>query len=116
MAPVSSIRNSRCSIWQAHQHSKVEQIPQIDLANGSQDILVTRTGAPEVGVSLPGPGDAAFLAALTQHASFGYATLTIAVIRSHTTIRALARMAPSPFAERRSERRADGVCNATSSR
>ena len=57
-------------IWQAHQHSDDEEISQIDLANGSQDILVTRAGPLEVGVSLLHPGDAAFLTALIQHASF----------------------------------------------
>lgn len=57
-------------IWQAHQHADDRQISQIDLANGSQDILVTRAGPLEVGVSLLHPGDAAFLTALTQHASF----------------------------------------------
>lgn len=60
-------------IWQAHQHVDDGQISQIDLANGSQDILVTRAGALEVGVSLLHPGDAAFLDALTEHSSFGSA-------------------------------------------
>lgn len=60
-------------IWQAHQHADDEQISQIDLANDSQDILVTRAGPLEVGVLLLHPGDAAFLTALIQHASFGSA-------------------------------------------
>lgn len=57
-------------IWQAHQHSDDEQISLIDLANGSQDILVTRAGPLDVRISLLHPGDAAFLTALIQHASF----------------------------------------------
>lgn len=57
-------------IWQAHQHADDEQISQIDLANGSQDILVTRAGPLEVDVLLLHPGDFAFLTALVQHAPF----------------------------------------------
>ena len=60
-------------IWQAHQHADDEEIAEIDLARGSQDILVTRAGPLEVGVLLLDPGDAAFLTALIQHASFGSA-------------------------------------------
>jgi hypothetical protein len=60
-------------IWHAHRHTDDEPMPMIDLANGPHDILVTRPGALEVGVSLLHPGDAAFLAALIQHASFGSA-------------------------------------------
>lgn len=61
-------------IWQAHhQHADDDQIAQIALANGSQDILVTRSGPLDVSVLLLPPGEAAFLTALTQHASFGSA-------------------------------------------
>jgi len=60
-------------IWQAHQHADDDQIAQIALANGSQDILVTRSGPLEVSVLLLRPGDAAFLTALAQHTSFGSA-------------------------------------------
>jgi hypothetical protein len=61
-------------IWRAHQHTEEdEQLEQIDLANGSQNVLVSRPGALEVGVALLGPGDAAFLTALVEHSSFGMA-------------------------------------------
>lgn len=60
-------------IWQAHQHADDDHLSQIDLATGPQDVLVTRTGQLEVGVSLLRPGDAAFLAALTRHNPFGSA-------------------------------------------
>lgn len=60
-------------IWQAHQHTNDEQISQIELAEGSQDILVTRAGALEVGVSLLSPGDAAFLTAVVTNSPFGAA-------------------------------------------
>jgi hypothetical protein len=60
-------------IWQAHQHADDKHISSIDLAKGPQDILVTRSGPLEVDISLLSPGDAAFLSALMQHASFGSA-------------------------------------------
>ena len=57
-------------IWQAHQHADDEQISRIELAKGSQDVLITRAGTLEVGISLLSPGDAAFLAALVQNSPF----------------------------------------------
>jgi hypothetical protein len=66
-------------IWQAHQHADDEQIPRIKLAKGSQDILITRAAALEVGVSLLSPGDAAFLTAVIKNSSFG-ATCQAAVV------------------------------------
>lgn len=60
-------------IWQAHQHGTDDQIPPIELAKGSQDVLITRAGVMEVVVALLGPGDSAFLAALMQQLPFGAA-------------------------------------------
>jgi hypothetical protein len=62
-------------IWRAHQHNggDDEQLAQIDLAIGPQTTLVSRPGALEVGVSLLGPGDAAFLSTLAGHSPFGAA-------------------------------------------
>jgi hypothetical protein len=62
-------------IWRAHQHNggDDEQLAQIDLAIGPQTTLVSRPGALEVGVSLLGSGDAAFLSTLAGHSPFGAA-------------------------------------------
>lgn len=61
-------------IWRAHQHTaEDEQLEQIDLAKGSQNVLVSRPGALEVGVALLGPGDVAFLRALVERLPFGAA-------------------------------------------
>jgi hypothetical protein len=58
-------------IWRAHQHAcGDEQSPQIDLAKGSQNVLVSRAGMLEVGVVLLGTGDTAFLTALARHSTF----------------------------------------------
>ena len=60
-------------IWQAHQHAGDEQIPPIELKEGSQDILITRAGTLEIGVSLLSPGDANFLTAVVRNSPFGVA-------------------------------------------
>ena len=62
-------------IWRAHGHNggDDEQLAQIDLAIGPQTTLVSRPAALEVGVSLLGPGDAAFLSTLAGHSPFGAA-------------------------------------------
>jgi hypothetical protein len=61
-------------IWRAHQHTaEDEQLEQIDLAKGTQTVLVCRPTALEVGVTLLGSGDAAFLSAVARRSSFGAA-------------------------------------------
>jgi hypothetical protein len=62
-------------IWRAHQ-STVEddsELEQVDLAKGSQTVLVCRPRALEVGVTVLGSGDAAFLSEVARHSSFGAA-------------------------------------------
>jgi hypothetical protein len=59
-------------IWRAHQHAdRDEQLAQIDVAKGSQDVLISRPSALEVGVALLGPGDVALLTAVVGHLPFG---------------------------------------------
>jgi hypothetical protein len=61
-------------IWQAHfRVDSDDQVPEIDLATGSQHVLITRPGPLEVNVSLLNPGDVAFLAALGKNESFAAA-------------------------------------------
>ena len=62
-------------IWRAHQLTVEDdsEWEQIDLAKGPQTILVCRPTALEVGVTLLGSGDAAFLSAVAGHSSFGAA-------------------------------------------
>jgi hypothetical protein len=61
-------------IWRAHLYANTdEQLAQIDLAKGSQCVLISRTGTLETAVTLLGPGDAALLTALAGHLPFGVA-------------------------------------------
>ena len=61
-------------IWRAHQYAdRDERLAQVDLAKVSQNVLISRLGALEVGVALLGPGDAAFLTAVVGHLPFGVA-------------------------------------------
>jgi hypothetical protein len=61
-------------IWRAHQYcDSDEQLPQIELAKGSQHVLVSRPGTLEVGLALLGAGDSALLTALTGGSAFGAA-------------------------------------------
>jgi Putative DNA-binding domain len=57
-------------IWQAHQHAEDDEMAEIDIANGSQDVLIARVGSLEVGVALLGPGDAAFLMGVIKKLTF----------------------------------------------
>ena len=62
-------------IWRAHQLTVQDdsELEQIDLAKGTQTVLVCRPTALEVGVTLLGSGDAAFLSAVARRSSFGAA-------------------------------------------
>jgi hypothetical protein len=60
-------------IWQAHQLADDETLKQINLAKGTQNILVSRPATLEVDVYLLGPGDFAFLTALAGHSQLGAA-------------------------------------------
>ncbi len=61
-------------IWRAHLYAdSEEQLTKINLTKGTQNVLISRPGALEIGVTLLGPGDAAFLAAVAGHLPFGVA-------------------------------------------
>jgi hypothetical protein len=58
-------------IWRAHQHADSdEQLARIDLTKGSQNILISRPGSLEIGVTMLGPGDTALLTAVVGHRPF----------------------------------------------
>jgi len=61
-------------IWRAHKLAdRDKQLTQVDLAKGTQNVLISRPGVLEIGVALLGPGDAAFLTSVVGHLSFGVA-------------------------------------------
>jgi hypothetical protein len=61
-------------IWRAHQCTvNDEQLAQINLAKGSQNVLISRPGTLEIGVTSLSRGDAAFLTAVAGHLPFGVA-------------------------------------------
>lgn len=58
-------------IWRAHQYdARDERLAQIDLAKGSQAVLISRSGTMETVVTLLSPGDAALLTAAAGHITF----------------------------------------------
>jgi hypothetical protein len=59
------------AIWQAHQYTDGDaQLAQIDLAEGPDNILISRPSPQQVEVYLLSSGDDAFLAALAERAAF----------------------------------------------